>query len=109
FQSEWIHAAEVFQILRCDSGERRHGKEINLLKALSMVVKGKVRYAMVFTGDLSTHAETLHQSVAFERVGIEGLPELSFLRRKLANDLVDLRLAQSVRAGGCRRGTFGIR
>jgi len=63
---------------------------------------------MIFAHDLTTHAQDLNQSIAFECVGVQGMTKPGFFSSELANDLINPRLIRSA----CRRAAgfcFGIR
>ena len=64
---------------------------------------------MILAYDLPAHADDLNQGVAFEEILVKRSAKLGLFRGELANDLVDLCLAQIGRTRGYRRRrTSGI-
>ena len=61
---------------------------------------------MVFPNHLTAHTNFLHPRVTLKGIRVQGLPKLGLLGGEFSNNLVNLRLAETGRAG--HRRSLGI-
>src|SRR5215813_2450982 len=78
FQCKWSYTTEVVKIFLSDifqGGSRRDG---DFLKAISTIVKSKVRNAMELSNHTSAHAQALQERVATEGIVVQRLTKSNF-------------------------------